>query len=74
MPVFNTEFPCHIDVKKFAEHKDEVNCVAFSTDFEILVTGELIFFMESRSTFPPVLFFYLEPLVDVPMDIQCVSV
>lgn len=39
MSVFNTEFYTHVDVKKFTGHKDEVNCMAFSTDFEILITG-----------------------------------
>lgn len=41
MSVFNSDFYTNIDVKRFVGHKDEVNCVAFSPDFEILVTGKI---------------------------------
>lgn len=40
MSVFNSDFYTHVDIKRFTGHKDEVNCVAFSPDFEILVTGK----------------------------------
>ncbi len=28
-----------VDMKNFGGHKDEVNCVAFSPDYEMMVTG-----------------------------------
>eukprot|EP00058_Branchiostoma_floridae_P006358 XP_002591846.1 hypothetical protein BRAFLDRAFT_88790 [Branchiostoma floridae] len=37
--MFDDENYSHVNLKEFSGHKDEVNCCAFSPDWEIMVTG-----------------------------------